>query len=38
MRLNNETAAKIGEWEPFKKYIGTDMSRFEQVIDIKRWY
>ena len=38
MRLNNETAAKIGEWEPFKKYIGTDMSRFEEVIDIKRWY
>jgi tetratricopeptide (TPR) repeat protein len=38
MRLNNATAAKIGDWKSFKKYIGTDMSRFEQVIDIKRWY
>lgn len=38
MRLNNATAAKIGDWKSFKKYIGTDMSRFEEVIDIKRWH
>lgn len=38
MRLNNATAAKIGDWKSFKKYIGTDMSRFEEAIDIKRWH
>lgn len=38
MRLNNATAARIGDWKSFKKYIGMDMSRFEEVIDIKRWH
>lgn len=33
--LNSKTAKQIGDWSAFKQYIGTDVSKFEQVIDLK---
>ena len=39
MRLDNTTAMQIGEWwKLFKEYIGTDIDKFEQVIDVKQWH
>lgn len=34
-RLDNKTADQIGDWSAFKKYVGTDRSKFEQVVDIR---
>ena len=33
-RLDNETAKEIGDWTTFKKYIGEDWDRFEQVVEV----
>lgn len=33
-RLNNVTATEIGDWPAFKKYIGNDIERFEQVVEV----
>jgi len=33
--LDNATATQIGDWATFKQYVGTDVSKFEQVIDLK---
>ena len=33
--LDNATAMQIGDWATFKQYVGTDVSKFEQVIDLK---
>lgn len=33
--LDNATAKQIGDWATFKQYVGTDVSKFEQVIDLK---
>ena len=33
-RLDNLTAKEIGDWTTFKKYVGTDMDRFRQVVDV----
>ncbi len=32
--LNNVTATEIGDWPAFKKYIGKDMERFKQVVEV----
>ena len=34
--LDNATAMQIGDWATFKQYVGTDVSKFEQVIDLKK--
>jgi tetratricopeptide (TPR) repeat protein len=36
--LENATATQIGDWNAFKQYVGTDMSKFEQVIDLDLAY
>jgi predicted negative regulator of RcsB-dependent stress response len=36
--LDNATAMQIGDWATFKQYVGTDVSKFEQVIDLKVIY
>lgn len=33
-RLDNVTATEIGDWPTFKKYVGTDMDRFKQAVDV----
>jgi len=33
--LDAKTATQIGDWAAFKQYVGTDVSKFEQVIDLK---
>jgi hypothetical protein len=33
-RLDNVTAKEIGDWTTFKKYVGTDMDRFRQAVDV----
>ena len=33
--LDNATATQIGDWATFKQYVGADVSKFEQVIDLK---
>lgn len=33
--LDNATAMQIGDWAAFKQYVGMDVSKFEQVIDLK---
>lgn len=33
--LDNATATQIGDWNAFKQYVGADVSKFEQVIDLK---
>lgn len=37
-RLDNVTSTEIGDWSTFKKYVGKDMDRFKQAIDVKKWY
>lgn len=36
--LDNATAMQIGDWDAFKQYIGTDMNKFTQVIDLSTPY
>ena len=33
--LDAKTATQIGDWAAFKQYVGTDVSKFERVIDLK---
>lgn len=33
-RLDNVTATEIGDWPAFKKYVGKDMSKFRQAVDV----